>query len=212
MNRLHSLIFISIISIIIAVMYFTDPLSELLNNDQIHHEDSTLGISFIYPGSLKLISKENSINLYHQIKFENSGDCDMTEEGKKYEYLTDFDLTISITNKDIVSSMKEFSPYIPEENFIIGKVQPSPGFIDEYSNGKYAGYSIYEGAEGCGHTIYYLSITPQKTLVVKNKSIQILSSARTGPEKEKALLTTGIITPEVNSYYFDYIMKSLSVR
>lgn len=212
MTRLHFLFFLLIISIIVAWLYFTNPLSQLLNNDEIHYEDKNLGISFVYPGLLTVTSKVNEVKLSHKIPFVNFGDCDMIGENKRYNDLIDLEFTFSVQNLDIVKSMKKISTYIPDENFKDGKVVISPGFIDSYNTGRYSGYKIYEGAEGCGHTIYYLKVSPEKTLVVKNKSIQVLSGIASKEEENRALNTPNVINKETNAYYFDFIMKNLEVK
>ena len=88
-----------------------------------------LGITFNYPKYLTASTTDGVIVLHHDIAFENNGDCDMMGDENTYPRLTDFKVTIQKINKNLVSTMKAVSPYIPQENFVNDEVVVSPGFI-----------------------------------------------------------------------------------
>lgn len=171
-----------------------------------------LGISFTYPNKLTVKSAADGINIHHDIAYKNTGGCDMMGDEEIFPRLTDLDINIRIINKNLVESMKEVSPYIPEENFVNGNVVESPGFIDKYSVGGFSGYSIYEGAEGCGHTAYYFPIEKNKTLLVTKASIQALSGIRSPEAEMEILAVPGVIPRQEYEEIFVSIMNSLEVK
>ena len=85
----------------------------------------------------------------------------------------------------------------------------SPGFIDPVSFGSLSGYAIFEGAEGCGHTVYYFPISANKTLVVKNDFITIFSGSIDIEQGKEALKVPGVIGPQEANQIFKDILLSL---
>ena len=170
-----------------------------------------LGITFNYPKYLTASTTDGVIVLHHDIAFENNGDCDMMGDENTYPRLTDFKVTIQKINKNLVSTMKAVSPYIPQENFVNDEVVVSPGFIDAFEVGTLRGYAIYEGAEGCGQTTYYFPIKSDETLVINKASIQVLSGV-TGKEKQDMVLAIPeVISKEKSEEIFISILKTLEI-
>lgn len=178
-----------------------------------NYRNTNLGISFSYPKTLTASTTSNEVVLHHDIPYENHGDCDMVGDTKTYDRLTDFHVVMQTLNKNLVETMKELSPYIPEENFVNNEVIESPGFIDAYIVGSFSGYSIYEGAEGCGLITYYFPIEKNKTLVVRRSSIQALNVSVSPLEKRQEILAVpGVISNEKSEEIFLVVLKSLVVQ
>ena len=175
--------------------------------------NSNLGISFKYPTILTAKTTGQSINIHHEIPFEHHDYCDFKGEATTtIKTLTDFNVEIHTASKNLVETMKSESPYIPDENFINGDIVPSPGFIDPVKFGALAGFSIFEGAEGCGHTIYYLEISDSKTLVITNDFITALSGVIDASKVNEILAVPGVISKESSEGIFRSILNSLIIK
>lgn len=175
------------------------------------YTNSQINLSFSYPKTLTASTTDNVVILHHEIPYVNSGACDMMGENKIYNRLTDFEMTIQVMDKNLTDTVKKLSPYIPQENFVNGELITSPGFIDTYTIGMLSGFAIYEGAEGCGQTTYYFPIESEKTLVVTNASIQMLSGIVAEWKTAEVLSVPGVIPKDQNKEIFENIMESLKI-
>ena len=174
------------------------------------YRNTNLGISFTYPKILTASTTEDSVTLHHEVPFIHHDYCDFKGEGDTtINTLTDFNVKFYTVDKSLVEAMKSESPYIPAENFVNGEVVPSPGFIDPYQSGNLKGYSIFEGAEGCGHTIYYLKVGSNKTLVVTSDLITVFTGAIDVENMNSALAVPGVLNKEKASVIFEAIMKTV---
>jgi len=178
-----------------------------------HYSNSDVGVSFTYPKILTASTTDSTVTLHHDVPFTHHDYCDFKGEGTTtIPTLIDFNVSFHIDSKGLIDAMKTESPYIPGENFVNGEVVPSPGFIDTYSVGKLKGYKIFEGAEGCGHTIYYFPLSGSRTLVVVDEFITAWSGAIDTANAERALAVPGVITKEKAEQIFTNILNSLSVN
>lgn len=192
--------------------YFNKSEPATVESNLKNYRNNEFGISFSYPDNLLISTNEDGVALYHDIPYENTGACDMVGEEIVYERLTDLHIGFRTFDSGLVETMKTVSPYIPEENFVNNQVIESPGFIDAYSIGKWNGFAIYEGAEGCGQTAYYFPINKDRTLLVTKASIQALSGVRS-PEAEASILAVpGVISREEYMKIFEEIMKTLEAK
>jgi len=201
--------------IILAIggfLYFNKKVEAPVDANMISYKNSKLGISFSYPKILNASTTNESTVLHHDIPYKNTGECDMMGDTETYERLTDFRVTFKIFNKNLVDTMKEVSPYIPQENFVDGVVVESPGFIDVYKIGNLSGYAIYEGAEGCGQTSYYFPIETSKTILITKASIQVLSGVISKELENEVLAVPGVISREQSKEIFEGILETLRVN
>ncbi|MDQ5969224.1 MAG: hypothetical protein QG579_381 [Patescibacteria group bacterium] len=206
------LLLLTIIIVITSISLFLNDNKKTVTDDTLAtYRNSTLGISFKYPKILTASATDGTITLFHDIPFENTGECDMTGEDTIYPRLTDFRVTMKKMNKGLVDTMKTVSPYIPQENFINNQVIESSGFIDKFSIGTLNGYAIYEGAEGCGQTTYYFPVKDDQTLIVGKASIQILSGIFSGNREQEVLAVPGAISREQSQQIFLSILQTLSI-
>ena len=177
------------------------------------YRNSNLGINFTYPKTLSASSTSAGVTIHHEVPFEHHDYCDFKGEATTtIPTLTDFNLKMHVVNKNLVDTMRTESPYIPSENFVNGAVVPSPGFIDPFDTGTYKGFAIFEGAEGCGQTIYYLKISDSKTLVATNELITVFSGAIDVENMNAALAVPGVIDKTENENYLLDILKTVSVN
>lgn len=165
--------------------------------------------SFSYPKILTASTTDNVVVLHHSISYKNTGACDMMGDEKIYDRLTDFEMTVQVVNNKLTDTVKKMSPYIPQENYVNDELITSPGFIDEYTIGTLSGFAIYEGAEGCGQTTYYFPIEKQRTLVITNASIQMLSGIVAEWKTAEVLAVPGVIPRDKNHEIFEGIVRSL---
>lgn len=177
------------------------------------YRNSTNGLSFVYPKILTAKTENGIATLTHSVPFEHHDYCDFKGEATTtIPTLTDFRVRFYVVEKNIISTVKQESPYIPAENFVNDTIVPSPGFIDTIEIGTLKGYKIFEGAEGCGHTIHYFEIESDKTLVVVQDFITIFSGAIDIEQGKKALLVPGVISREKEMEIFESILKTVEVR
>ncbi len=164
--------------------------------------------TFQYPNKLNLSEKDQQVLLSHSVQYQNNGGCDMKGEGKIYPKLADFNVSFEVINKSLANTVRTISPYISKENFDGDNLKISPGYIDEYELGTKKGVSIYEGVEGCGHVVYYLPVSENKTFVVQKELVQILSQVATKEIRDGALKVPGVIRPEDSEKYFSQILST----
>lgn len=177
------------------------------------YRNSSLGISFKYPKILTTTGDNVSIKIHHEVPFTHHDFCDFKGESTTtIDTLIDFNVEMYLTEKNILETMKSESPYIPAENFLNNTIVPSPGFIDPVDFENFKGYSIFEGAEGCGHTIYYLKVSDQKTLVIINDFITIFSGSIDTENMESAMAVPGVINKDKANTIFDSIIKSMTIQ
>lgn len=177
------------------------------------YKNSNLGISFTYSKGLAVSDTSSEVTLHHEVPFVHHDYCDFKGEATTtIAALTDFNAKIHVVNKSLIDAMKSESSYIPSENFVNGTVVPSPGFIDPVQAGPYSGFSIFEGAEGCGQTIYYLKVTDSKTLVVTNDLITVFTGAIDKADEDKALAVPGVINKTLNQNVLQEILRTISVN
>ena len=183
------------------------------NPDIASYRNSSLGLSFKYPKILTTKGNTASVNVHHEVPFSHHDFCDFKGEATTTtDNLTDFNLEMHVVQKNITETIRSESPYIPEENFINNTIVPSPGFIDVVDFGNLKGYSIFEGAEGCGHTIYYLVVSDNKTLVIVNDFITIFSGAIDTENMDRASKVPGVINKAMAESIFKSIVSSLQVQ
>lgn len=177
-----------------------------------YKEYSDSNFYFKYPKEISLINEDQKVRMFHDIPFENTGACDMVGEEIVYSRLDDFGMEIERFNTPLEETVRTLSAYIPEENFVNGKLVESPGFIDKVTVGPFSGFAIYEGVEGCGHIIYYFPIGDTQTLVITHDSIQALSGVK-GPETVNEILKIpGAISKEKSDEIFNGIVSSLILK
>ncbi len=168
-------------------------------------------VQFQYPAELAVTEASSSVTVNHQVPFENHGPCDMKGDPNTYPTLSDFNVNIQVLDGTVSQAVRQLSPYMPAENFSGNTLKLSPGFIDAAKIGSFTGFAIYEGAEGCGHTIYYFPIDGNRVLVVTKDMVQQFSDVIASTTKAALLKVPGVITPGLSDTIFKEIIESLQV-
>ncbi len=205
-------IIIVLILVIGGVWYWKKGGNFPIDSTTATYRNSSLGISFKYPKILMASTTGEEVTLHHEVTFTHHDYCDFKGEGDTtVPTLTDFHVKFHIVNKSLVEAMKSESPYVPAENFVNGEIVPSPGFIDPVQFGNLKGYSIFEGAEGCGHTIYYLSVSTNKTLIVTNDLITVFTGAIDVENQSKAESVPGVLNKAKAEAIFEAILNTVKI-
>lgn len=177
------------------------------------YNNSTVGISFSYPKIFAASTTDSTVTLHHEVAFTHHDFCDFKGEGTTTSAtLTDFNVTLHTDDLGLAETMKTESPYIPAENFVNGEVIPSPGFIDIATTTNYSGFKIFEGAEGCGQTIYYLKISGNKTLVVIDDLITVFTGAIDPNVENAALAVPGAINKNNHDQILSSVLNTIKVQ
>ena len=208
-------VWIIVILIIIAlgIWYVKKVKTTPADTSMTTYKNSETGLSFNYPKILTLGSNGNTVTLHHEVPFAHHDFCDFKgERMTTIPNLTDFNVKFHIVGKSLIDTMKTESPYIPQENFVNGKVVESPGFIDRFAVGNLKGWRIFEGAEGCGQTIYYFPISGTTTLVVQSELITLFSGAIDERVENQAMDVPGVINKEKNQEIFRSVLKTLQIQ
>ncbi len=197
---LTSLVLVGIIVVFLGTLgYFVWPkksISPVVESVQVEtneaadwktYADTQNGFEFQYPEKLSLSVSGGAINLSHSIPFKNyDGGCDMKGEAELSETLNDFDLSIKIISN-----------------------QPIPAYFDgAYSMGVLSGNWVYMGVEGCGKVSYYFPISENRTLVVEQAQIQMLSDVVVPERRAQILAVPGVISPEESKLIFDQVLST----
>ncbi|MBA3733222.1 hypothetical protein H0W91_02505 [Patescibacteria group bacterium] len=198
----------------IGAWYMTKKPRNLVNTDLKTYRNSNMGISFIYPKILTASTTKDLVTLHHEVgPFPHHDFCDFKGDSNTIiQTLTDFQVDFHVSDKNIVDTMKSESPYIPQESFVNNTVIVSPGFIDEYTAGDKRGYKIFEGAEGCGHTTYYLSISSKKTIVVREDLITVFTGSIDASSQKAAEAIPNVINKQKETEILTSVLQSLSVQ
>lgn len=205
---------IFVVLVAVGVLWYTKNSKPTKINTEIKtYRSSDLGISFSYPQILYASSTSEEVVLHHEVSFTHHDYCDFRGEiTSTTDKLTDFHLSFHVVNKNIIETMKNESPYIPEENFLNGEVVPSSGFIDPFEVNGMKGFKIFEGAEGCGHTVYYLAASNSKTLVMQEEWITVFSGVIDVENKNAAEAVPGVINKEKAAEILNSILQTVEIN
>ncbi len=183
----------------------THKVSQLAGAWKVYSNNS---FSFSYPEKLTLSESSGVVKLEHEVPFKNTGECDMKGDDITYDKLNDFRAAFQVYSGNVAQAVKHLSPYMSEENFTSDSLKISPGFIDEYQIGNLKGFAIYEGAEGCGHTIYYFSVSQNKTFVATKDMVQLLSGVISSNKPKELLKVPGVIQAQESKNIFEQMLLS----
>lgn len=154
-------------------------------------------IEFEYPKELTAKQVEGKVELDHSIPYKHGDTCDFKGDSVMLEKFLDLSLTFEVVDQNL-------QKYVESSEY--------PGWEYVSSNpikiGNWSGYKVMWGIEGCGNNVYYLTISPTKTLVV---SRYIVTEFNEG-ERNKYLGLPGIINPNQEEEIFTKMLMSLKVK
>lgn len=152
-------------------------------------------LSFEYPSLLTLKQDGDSIVLNHSISYKHSDPCDFKGDSLPLEKLNDFSVNISVVNKSIKDIVQTNWEYVSKNPFKSDLLN---------------GYKTVEAIEGCGSDVYYLVISPTKTLVIKHSLVTefnpIIANYKT------FLNLPGIITANKADDIYKKILSSIKLN
>ncbi|MEY2664274.1 MAG: hypothetical protein RIT04_82, partial [Candidatus Parcubacteria bacterium] len=158
-------------------------------------------ISFTYPPLLTLNQTGETATLKHSVPYTHQNPCDFKGDAPPLTEITDFSVSFKVVDK----SPKEYvqSSGWPDWEYV------SKNPLQE-NWGPFGGYKIGAGVEGCGQDIYYLIISPNKTLVIRQDYVTEFNPRE--PDYKKSLQTPGIITPSQSELIFKQIISSITTQ
>ena len=147
---------------------FISKATDTLNVKQWKHcKIKNTNLKFSYPGFiLNLDSTNNQLSLWHSIPFKHADPCNLKVAfPDSINGLVDLGFTISVEKSNITDFVLNLGgDFIRKYYFINDTLKPEKGFIDKITVGKYKGYKIQQGAEGCGINMFLLALTNSSTL------------------------------------------------
>ncbi|MSR73202.1 hypothetical protein EXS61_01170 [Candidatus Parcubacteria bacterium] len=160
---------------------------------------SDTGISFEYPTILSVKKAGDTVTLSHSVDYKHRDTCDFKGDAPPLEKVTDFDVSFLIVNK---------SP----KDYIQNNGWPDWNYVSKnpFTLGSWSGYKIESSIESCGEYIYYLTISPTKTLVITRALATEFSMIVA--DHQTYLKLPGIIPPSQEGEIFTKILSSLKVQ
>jgi len=171
-----------------------EPLPELVKTENWLTFRRADGVfEFKYPPNFKIEQKSNSVRLFHQTKFKHRSPCEPQinsdgqpdeYEGKKLDYLVDFDVSFRIVEggiREAYLAEKYEASAAAELAEKFEKLDPSKSL---FSNGRFdpAKIKLYEhqaNSGGCGDIYYMLPPSVSKTLIVKRLYVTLTNASAT---------------------------------
>lgn len=155
--------------------------------------------SFEYPSILSLKEDNGTITISHSVKFTHYNPCDMKGTLPALSALTDFKATIKVVDLSIGEYLKAMG--WPQADYV---------YKNPFTFETMKGYRVISGVEGCGETLYYFSINPNKTVVMTHSLIAEFSTINS--DYKKILTIPGVIVPNKDEEYFLEILSTLKVK
>ena len=155
--------------------------------------------SFQYPAALQALQNNATVTLTHSVPYKHTNPCDFKGDGPKLDALTDFSMTIKVVPQSVKDYLQ--SSGWPDWNY----VSQNP-----FTLGAWSGYHIAPGAEGCGEDLYYLTVSPNQTVVITHPFVA--EFAEINGNHQKYLGLPGVIAPTTSEAYFSQILASLKIN
>ncbi len=168
-----------------------------LGSDWITHTDSQYGITFQYPSLISMVQDGESITLSHSVSYKHPDPCDFKGDAPSLDKLSDLKVSFKVVNQNL-------------KDFVQSSTYPGWDYVSKnpFKSGSVSGFKVSSGIEGCGEYIYYLTISPTKTLVIHRGYIAEFNSINGNYQKYLSL--PGIVTPNQEEEIFTKIISSLN--
>lgn len=167
--------------------------------------NSKNGFSFNYPVVIKLTENDNGFSLSHSVPFKHSNPCNL-KDGASIDFINDFNVLGAINDNNINNVIRSENYYGLNFDSTGKPIVDADSVIKEYKNGGLSGYLYSMGVEGCGVDVYYLAISNNKTLVIRDSWVGEFSPVNgyTGQYDKIA----GIILPDKHNLYLKQIFST----
>lgn len=135
---------------------------------------------FTYPSDLLKLEEiggelNTEVSLTHDIPYKHIDDCDMSDNTKMLDDISDFSMTINIESS-FEDALKNNFDTVALEYYSYNTLEVQPGYIDEFTLANWQGYLITSQVEYCGTYHYYFPITDTKTLVITRDFSDLVSN------------------------------------
>ena len=166
---------------------------------------------FTYPSQLLKLEEiggelNTEVSLKHSVDFKHIDDCDMSDNTKMLDDISDFSMTINIESS-FEDALKNNFDTVALEFYSYNTLQVQPGYIDEYTLGAWQGYLITSQVEYCGNYHYYFPITDTKTLVITRDFSDLVSNF-----DGTLSSVSGVIQLDQEQKLFEDILTSLVLK
>ncbi len=165
-------------------------------------------LSFEYPDLLSLKqSSSNNFILTHSVPFTHPDPCDFRGDAPSKKEINDFYISFWTVDESPQENIRKNEDW--------NRVSKNPIKI-----GNLSGFKDSGGVEGCGGDIYYLIMSPNKTLIMRDEWVPEFSSVN-GYTEGKYNDLSGIILPKqkeeilnkiISSFKFNLSLPSLVLK
>ncbi|MEI7424556.1 MAG: hypothetical protein WCK10_00290 [Candidatus Staskawiczbacteria bacterium] len=159
------------------------------------YTNTQYGFEFKYPALLALGEKDGAILLNHSVSYKHPDACDFKGDNPPLDKIADFGVSIEFFNQNLKEMVQSTEypgwDYVSANSFKLGVLD---------------GYKIMQGIEGCGDYVYYFTVSPTKTMVIK-RSLVTEFIAPIGNTSEY-LAVPGVIPPDKEETYFKQMLST----
>lgn len=159
-------------------------------------EYSDNSLSFEYSNVLSLRQDGERVTLSHSVAYKHGSPCDFKGDAPPLKMLTDFSVSFQVVDK---------SP----KDYVQSSGWPDWEYVSKnpFKQAAFSGFKISSGVEGCGQDIYYLVISPNKTLVITRPFVSEFNSVN--GDYQTYLNLPGVISPNQGEEFFTKILSSV---
>ncbi len=163
------------------------------------------------PAPLILRDDGEKVTLYHTVEaFSHSDFCDFKGDSLSTTTFHDFTVSFSFSTLSLKDSVLKFGGDYLKENFNTdGSIVEQPGFFSKITIGKFSGYQLSQGIEGCGYDYYFLP-TEKGVLVIQKNTVPELTDLN--PQKENFAEIKNVILPEQAEQLFEEAVKNVVIK
>jgi hypothetical protein len=158
-------------------------------------------LSFESPNKISIKREGEVLKLSHSIAYKHPDPCDFKGGAPEKTILTDLDASFTIVDQSVKDYVVQSANYDGWWDYVSA---------NPFEIGSLKGYKVMAGVEGCGEDIYYLSISPNKTLVIKRALITVFNPIIAN--YQEYLNLPGIINPNEADVIFNRLLGSLEVK
>jgi hypothetical protein len=158
-------------------------------------------LSFESPDKVSVKREGEVLKLSHSIAYRHPDPCDFRGGAPEKTILTDLDASFTIVNQSVKDYVVQSANYDGWWDYVSS---------NPFELGSLKGYRAMVGVEGCGEDYYYLSISPNKTLVIKRALITVFNPIIANYQEYLDL--PGIIDPNEADLIFNRLLGSLEVK
>jgi|SRR3989344_4886083 len=176
------------------------------------YKNDEYGFEFKYPAILSVKEINGTVILEHSVPYNHGDPCNV-RYGGSLEKLTDFYVSIQLSDMSLGDALRINNPPLYKYSWKDGELKLSEGYINEDSLGTLKGYRINSSVEMCGGDEYYFPTSQESTFIVWHSYItELMGISATDYQKYLKLPDTvspaDIIFPEEGVVLFQGIFST----